>query len=153
MRVKIAKFSWGDSQISQMYLEQTTLVRLHLALLGLFRTCNNIFIIINQCRFFYFYDRPRYSKSLNFTKCNTPPWVFFMFFKLYKWYQIAQNITYARAISSINIFILCSNVQHVFSKYVTTVQSNWIIFFQESLEICAFFKCVGVHIYKNHQST
>ena len=78
---------------------------------------------------------------------------FFMFFKLYEWYQIAQNITYARAISSINIFILCSNVQHVFSKYVTTVQSNWIIFFQESLEICAFFKCVGVHIYKNHQST
>ena len=23
----------------------------------------------------------------------TPPWVFFMFFKLYKWYQIAQSIT------------------------------------------------------------
>ena len=87
------------------------------------------------------------------TKSNTRPWVFFMFFKLCKWYQIAQNITYARAISSINTFILCSNVQHVFTKYVTTVQSNWIIFFQESLEICAFFKCVGVHIYKNHQST
>ena len=30
----------------------------------------------------------------NFTKGNTPPWVFFTFFKLYKWYQIAQNITY-----------------------------------------------------------
>ena len=25
----------------------------------------------------------------NFTKSNTPPWVFFTFFKLYKWYQIA----------------------------------------------------------------
>ena len=24
---------------------------------------------------------------------NTHPWVFFTFFKLYKWYQIAQNIT------------------------------------------------------------
>ena len=24
----------------------------------------------------------------------TPPLVYFMFFKLYKWYQIAQSITY-----------------------------------------------------------
>ena len=30
----------------------------------------------------------------NFTKINTPSWVFFTFFKLYKWYQIAQRITY-----------------------------------------------------------
>ena len=30
---------------------------------------------------------------LHFTKSNTPPWVFFTVFKLYKWYQIAQNIT------------------------------------------------------------
>ena len=28
------------------------------------------------------------------TKSNTPPWVFFMFFKLCKGYPIAQNITY-----------------------------------------------------------
>ena len=28
-----------------------------------------------------------------FTKSNTPPRVFFKFLKLYKWYQIAQNIT------------------------------------------------------------
>ena len=27
------------------------------------------------------------------TKSNTPSWVFFTFFKLNKWYQIAQNIT------------------------------------------------------------
>ena len=27
---------------------------------------------------------------------NTPPWVFFTFFKLYKWYQIAQRITYVQ---------------------------------------------------------
>ena len=25
---------------------------------------------------------------------NTPPWVFFTFFKLYQWYQIAQSTTY-----------------------------------------------------------
>ena len=26
-------------------------------------------------------------------KSNTPPWVFFMFFELCKWYQITQRIT------------------------------------------------------------
>ena len=31
--------------------------------------------------------------ACNFTKSNTPPWVFFTFFKLYKWYQIAQRTT------------------------------------------------------------
>ena len=34
------------------------------------------------------------AEACNFTKINTPPWVFFTFFKLYKWYQIAQRITY-----------------------------------------------------------
>ena len=33
------------------------------------------------------------AEVCNFTKINTPPWVFFMVFKLYKWYQIAQRIT------------------------------------------------------------
>ena len=28
--------------------------------------------------------------ACNFIKINTPPWMFFAFFKLYKWYQIAQ---------------------------------------------------------------
>ena len=31
----------------------------------------------------------------NFTESNTPPWVFFTFFKLYRWYQTAQSIIYA----------------------------------------------------------
>ena len=30
--------------------------------------------------------------ACNFAKSNTPPWVFFTFFKLYKMYQIPQNI-------------------------------------------------------------
>ena len=34
------------------------------------------------------------TSACNFTKINTPPWVFFTFLKLYKWYQIAQRITY-----------------------------------------------------------
>ena len=33
------------------------------------------------------------AEACNFTKINTP-WVFFTFFKLYKWYQIAQRITF-----------------------------------------------------------
>ena len=32
------------------------------------------------------------ASACNFTKSNTPPWVFFMFFQLYKWYQIAQSV-------------------------------------------------------------
>ena len=32
-------------------------------------------------------------KAWNFTKGNTPPLMFFTFFKLYKWYQIARRIT------------------------------------------------------------
>ena len=34
------------------------------------------------------------SRGRNFAKSNTPPWVFSMFFKLYRWYEIAQNITH-----------------------------------------------------------
>ena len=34
------------------------------------------------------------AKVCNFTKSNTPACVFFTFFKLYEWYQIAQHITY-----------------------------------------------------------
>ena len=33
------------------------------------------------------------SSVYNFTKSYTPSWMFFTFFKLYKWYQIAQCIT------------------------------------------------------------
>ena len=49
--------------------------------------------------------------SLTYVKClaiwyhlhnfKTPSWVFFTFLKLYKWYQIAQSITYRRSLSCI----------------------------------------------------
>lgn len=29
----------------------------------------------------------------NFTKNNTPPWALFRYFKIYKWYEIAQSIS------------------------------------------------------------
>ena len=34
------------------------------------------------------------ASACNFSKINTPPWVFFTFFKLYKLYQIVQRITH-----------------------------------------------------------
>ena len=34
------------------------------------------------------------AEAYNFIKINNPPWVLFTFFKLYKWYQIAQRTTY-----------------------------------------------------------
>ena len=30
-----------------------------------------------------------WCKDYNFTMSNTPPWMFFTFFKLYNWYRIA----------------------------------------------------------------
>ena len=33
------------------------------------------------------------ASTYNFTKRDTPPWVFFTFFKLFKWNQIVQSIT------------------------------------------------------------
>ena len=35
-----------------------------------------------------------FSLVCDFTKSNTPPWVFFVFFKSYKWHQIAQRNIY-----------------------------------------------------------
>ena len=46
-------------------------------------------------------------KSVTFIKVedksNTPPWVFFTFFKLYKWYQITQSIAYEQEIRRVKM--------------------------------------------------
>ena len=53
------------------------------------------------------------ASSCFFTKSNTPPWVlFFTFFKLYQWYQIAQLITY---------------VGESFLRKLLTAKSRWSI--------------------------
>ena len=45
-------------------------------------------------RFVQFKELEKHAwKNATFNKSNTPPWVFFKFFELYKWYQIAQLIT------------------------------------------------------------
>ena len=55
-----------SSQRTQLHLDWTTLVHLHLTLLRFFPICNNIFPFIVQCRFFYFWNRPWHS--LEFTR-------------------------------------------------------------------------------------
>ena len=45
----------------------------------------------------------------NFTEINIPPWVLFTFFKLYKWYQMAQCISYRK----LNL-LLTSSIYFVF---------------------------------------
>ena len=74
MRVKIAKFSYSGTglQTHQMSLDQITLVHLHLVLLPLF-WISNMFIIIDQCRYFDSWDRPWYSdkcaQRLHYIRC------------------------------------------------------------------------------------
>ena len=55
IRVKIATFSWGGTDGGyKTNLERTAFTRLHLALFELFWICNNIFTMIDKCRFFTF---------------------------------------------------------------------------------------------------
>ena len=50
--------------------------------------------------------------QLQATESNTPLWVFFTFFKLYKWYQIAQCITY----ECLSATVYPRSLYHLFSK-------------------------------------
>ena len=50
--------------------------------------------------------------QLQATESNTPPWVLFTFFKLYKWYQIAQCITY----ECLSATVYPRSLYHLFSK-------------------------------------
>ena len=50
-------------------------------------------------------------EACNFTKINTPPWVSFTLFKLYKWYQIAQRTTY-EAVAEESVFTSFSPSQN-----------------------------------------
>ena len=76
--------------------------------------------------------------ACNFTKINTPPWVFFTFFELYKWYQIAQRIT-----NSFNDFILwagaflCFHSLGSFEKRIESLRSFYM-YFLHVLCVCTF---------------
>ena len=63
--------------------------------------------------------------SLQLTKINTPQWVFFTFFILYKWYQIAQRtIHYKLFWQLIRIsspLTSCQNHKNLMTKFCKTV--------------------------------
>ena len=61
---------------------------------GLAVTCEAFWAIFHHMQ--YLKNVKNIHEACNFNKSNTPPWMFFAFFKLYKWCQIAQSITCRR---------------------------------------------------------
>ena len=43
------------------------------------------------------------AEACNFTKSNNPPWAFFNFCKLYKWYQIVRIVSYIKRLIDISL--------------------------------------------------
>ena len=65
--------------------------------------------------------------KLQVTKSNIPPWVFFTFFKLYKWYKIVQRITYR--LSLYMVLVLSSSL---------LASHNFIFVISSSVDLKAF---------------
>ena len=53
-----------------------------------------LFVPFKKCRKHPWRSVNSSNFNFNFTKSNNPPWVFFTFLKLYKWYQVAQSLLY-----------------------------------------------------------
>ena len=51
--------------------------------------------------------------KINFTKSNKPPWVFFTFLKLHKWFQIAQHTT---SVVSAKLLRSCTEISSISLK-------------------------------------
>ena len=66
-------------------------------------------------------------------KSNSPPWVFFTFFKLCKWYQIAQSISNRQE-------EICKNVTSNIGKL------NGLLFVPYDNLFLSFFVCVCVFL-------
>ena len=58
------------------------------------------------------------ASACSFTKTNTPSWVIFTFFKLYKWYQIAQRTTNVSSIIPVHKKT-CSKLKVKLADYYT----------------------------------
>ena len=70
------------------------------------------------------------AKAWKFTKINTPPWVFFTFFKLYKCYQIAQRTTnrYFRKKAQSCLMLSCIYLKSHSGKIVQMQSLIWSVF-------------------------
>ena len=78
------------------------------------------------------------KSTKSFTKSNTPSWVFFTFFKLYKWYQTAQRNTYIQTFlkmigfsSNLTCLVQLLKVACHMSNSVSTFIRSWI-----KLQVC-----------------
>ena len=71
--------------------------------------------------------RNTHGGMLSFTKSNTPPWVFFTFFKLDKCYQIAQRNTCFVLVFAVCLFIVL--MARVLIKYPLTLFDHFVYFF------------------------
>ena len=61
------------------------------------------------------------AEAFNFTRSNTPSWLFLRFSKLYNWYQIAQSITFSR----LQLILLL--IIHISSLIITCNQKDFPI--------------------------
>ena len=52
----------------------------------------------------------------NSCRLTTPPWLFYSFFKLYEWYQIAQRITYSLIIVALSHYVI-NNIFYYFMAH------------------------------------
>ena len=52
-------------------------------------------------------------------KTNTPPWVFSTIFKLYKWYQIVQRITYMITVSYLSQYKSKHSLSMKFGQFIS----------------------------------
>ena len=103
------------------------------------------------------------SEACNFTKDNTDPWVFFTFFKLYKWYQIAQSITNVPKFLSMKwahlefdvLFLYfareCSATNHFSQKFFYILHlKNFGNYFIETSKVSFIFLFGKQSFYRSH---
>ena len=71
------------------------------------RACGISFIYVMCCAIWYHVYNLKNVKNTHgrVLVFNTLPWLFFAFFKLYKWYQIAQRITYSKSNKDLDVDI------------------------------------------------
>ena len=92
--------------------------------------------------------RPReIAKTCNFTKSNTPSWVFLTFFKLCECYQIAQCITFTLFTYNRYLTRLCHPTEYLISPNLQLCGSNASV---GNRAILPYFTCqikrMSVHI-------
>ena len=95
------------------------------------RSCYNIGdVFCNLVPFVPFKE----DKASNFTKSDTPPWVFFTFLKLYKCYQIKQSITFDKGFSFSHVLVINMNLRKINSFPIGPDHTTIYFVFLRNLE-------------------